>query len=306
MPGGKETVRGHVQAMLPHARPGDFAQAMMDLGATICSPRRPACALCPLSRSCAAAIAAVAQDYPRKEAKAQKPQRRGAAYVLVSNGAVYLEKRPDKGLLAKIDDPRLDPIWASAGELGLPVLIHIADPVAFFDPLSPENERWDELHAHPDWQFPSPPFPSFSDLIEAFGRLVRRHPGTTFIGAHVACYSENLGWVAALMDECPNLLVDFSARVAELGRQPYSARRFFLRYADRILFGTDAGPDPMTYGTYARFLESEDEYFPYSLAPIPGQGRWRIYGLNLPHDVLDKVYFDNAARLFGIPAALGT
>jgi A/G-specific adenine glycosylase len=99
MPGGKETVRGHVQAMLPHARPGDFAQAMMDLGATICSPRRPACALCPLSRSCAAAIAAVAQDYPRKEAKAQKPQRRGAAYVLVSNGAVYLEKRPDKGLL---------------------------------------------------------------------------------------------------------------------------------------------------------------------------------------------------------------
>ena len=211
----------------------------------------------------------------------------------------------DTGALARIDDPRLDPIWASAGDLGLPVLIHIADPVAFFDPLTPENERWDELHAHPDWQFPSPPFPSFSDLIEAFGNLVRRHRSTTFIGAHVACYSENLGWVSSLMDECPNLLVDFSARVAELGRQPYSARKFFLRYADRILFGTDAGPDKATYGTYARFLESEDEYFPYSGAPIPGQGRWNIYGLNLPRDVLDKVYFDNAARLFGIPAALG-
>ena len=207
----------------------------------------------------------------------------------------------DTGALARIDDPRLDPIWATAGELNLPVLIHIADPVAFFDPLTPENERWDELHAHPDWQFPAPPFPPFLDLLEAFARLVRRHPGTTFIGAHVGCYAENLGWVSALLDDCPNLLIDFSARIAELGRQPYSARRFFLRHADRILFGTDAGPDLATYATYARFLETEDEYFPYSPDGIPGQGRWRIYGLNLPPDVLDKVYHDNAARLFGLP-----
>ncbi len=211
-----------------------------------------------------------------------------------------LQVTDDAGQLARIDDPRLDPIWAAAGQLGLPVMIHIADPVAFFDPLSSTNERWEELHAHPDWQFPSPPFPAFASLIAAFATLVRRHPGTTFIGAHVGCYAENLGWVSALMDTCPNLMVDFSARIAELGRQPYSARRFFLRHADRILFGTDAGPDLATYGLYARFLESEDEYFSYSPDEVPGQGRWMIYGLNLPRPVLDKVYHDNAARLFGL------
>jgi predicted TIM-barrel fold metal-dependent hydrolase len=206
----------------------------------------------------------------------------------------------DAGALARIDDPRLDPIWATAAELGLPVMIHIADPVAFFDPLTPENERWDELHAHPDWQFPSPPFPAFGTLIEAFARLVRRHPATTFIGAHVGCHAENLGWVSTLLDACPNLMVDISARIAELGRQPFSACRFFQRHADRILFGTDAGPDLATYATYARFLETEDEYFPYSPDGIPGQGRWMIYGLNLGRDILDKVYHDNAARLFGL------
>jgi predicted TIM-barrel fold metal-dependent hydrolase len=206
----------------------------------------------------------------------------------------------DTGALARIDDARLDPIWARAGELGLPVMIHIADPVAFFDPLTPENERWDELHENPDWQFPAPPFPPFSDLIEGLARLVRRHPGTNFIGAHVGCYAENLAWVSALLDECPNFHVDISARISELGRQPYSARRFFMRHSDRILFGTDAGPDLETYGTYARFLESEDEYFCYSPDGIPGQGRWMIYGLNLPRDTLDKVYFTNAARLLGL------
>ena len=206
----------------------------------------------------------------------------------------------DTGALAKIDDPRLDPIWARAGELNLPVMIHIADPVAFFDPLTPQNERWDELHENPGWQFPSPPFPPFTALIEAFATLVRRHPQTTFIGAHVGCYSENLAWVSALLDECPNLYVDISARISELGRQPYSARRFFQHHQDRILFGTDSGPDLDTYGTYARFLESEDEYFSYSPDGIPGQGRWMIYGLHLAPAILDKVYHDNAARLFGL------
>lgn len=211
-----------------------------------------------------------------------------------------LEVKDDTGRLARIDDPRLDPIWATAGELGVPVMIHIADPVAFFDPISPTNERWEELHAHPEWSFPSPPFPPFNALLEAFANLIRRHPGTTFIGAHVGCYSENLGWVSALLDECPNFMVDISARVGELGRQPYSARRFFLRHADRILFGIDAGPDLATYGIYARFLESEDEYFDYGPGETPSQGRWMIYGLNLPREVLDRVYFTNAARLFGL------
>ncbi len=207
-----------------------------------------------------------------------------------------LHVRDQNQNLVAIDDPRLDPVWAICAELNLPVLIHIADPVAFFDPVNSQNERWEELHAHPDWQF-APPFPAFATLIEAFARLIRCHPNTTFIGAHVGCYSENLAWVSALLDECPNFHVDISARISELGRQPYSAKRFFQRHADRILFGIDAGPDLASYQIYARFLETEDEYFDYGSDVVPGQGRWRIYGLGLPRDVLDKIYFDNADRL---------
>ena len=199
--------------------------------------------------------------------------------------------------LVSIDDARLDPLWAAAGELHLPVLIHIADPAAFFDPLDNTNERWEELHAHPDWQFPSPPFPSFMTLMNAFANLVSRHPQTNFIGAHVGCYAENLGWVGALLDRCPNFYIDFSARIGELGRQPYSSRRFFIQYADRILFGTDSSPDLDAYRLYYRFLETDDEYFNYNLTPVPGQGRWYIYGLYLPDDVLRKIYYQNAERL---------
>jgi predicted TIM-barrel fold metal-dependent hydrolase len=208
-----------------------------------------------------------------------------------------LSVKDHQGTLAAIDDVRLDSIWTTAGELQLPVMIHIADPVAFFDPVTAENERWDELHANPDWQFTSPPFPSFDTLIEAFASLVRRHPGTTFIGAHVGCYAENLGWVSALLDECPNFQVDISARISELGRQPYSARAFFLRHQNRILFGTDSGPDLATYKIYWRFLETTDEYFSYSSHVVPEQGRWNIYGIGLPPDVLKKIYHDNAARI---------
>ncbi|MGZ9810207.1 amidohydrolase family protein [Pseudoroseicyclus sp. H15] len=214
-----------------------------------------------------------------------------------------LTVKDHEGKLARVDDPALDPIWQTAGELGLPVLMHVADPVAFFDPISPTNERIEELGAHPEWSFPSPPYPAFLSILDAFACLVQRHPGTTFIGAHVACYAENLAWVSALMDECPNLYIDFSARIGELGRVPYSARDFMLRHSGRILFGTDAGPDPATWGLYARFLETRDEYFSYSTEPVPGQGRWMIYGLGLPKPVLSAIYHDNAARLFGLQAA---
>jgi predicted TIM-barrel fold metal-dependent hydrolase len=208
-----------------------------------------------------------------------------------------LHVRDYNNQLVPIDDTRLDPLWATAGELGLPVLIHIADPVAFFDPVDETNERWEELHAHPDWQFPSPPFPSFDTLITQFANLIKRHAQTTFIGAHVACYAENLEWVSCLLDECPNLYIDFSARIGELGRQPYTARRLFINYADRILFGTDAGPDPSTYQIYYRFLETDDEYFNYGPDEIPRQGRWQIYGLYLPDDVLEKIYHLNARKI---------
>ncbi len=211
-----------------------------------------------------------------------------------------LSVRDEHGRLVPVDDERLIPLWETAAALHKPVMIHVADPVAFFDPLTSQNERWEELHAHPDWQFPSPPYPAFMDILTQLENLVTRHPRTTFIGAHVGCYAENLGWVGRLLDKCPNFYVDISARLGELGRQPYTARRFCLKYADRILFGTDAGPSLPAYHTYYRFLETDDEYFNYDLSDPPTQGRWRIYGLFLPDDVLEKIYSLNARRLLGI------
>jgi predicted TIM-barrel fold metal-dependent hydrolase len=209
-----------------------------------------------------------------------------------------LKIKDQNGVLVGVDDPRLDPLWQTAGELSLPVVIHVADPVAFFDPVDETNERWEELNLVPDWHFPSPPYPSFISVLEGLARLVMRHPKTTFIGAHVGCYAENLAWVGDLLDRCPNYSVDISARIGELGRQPYSARRFFLKYSDRILFGSDFGPDSECYRIAYRFLETEDEYFNYSAALYPLQGRWHACGIYLPEDVLQKVYNGNAARIF--------
>jgi predicted TIM-barrel fold metal-dependent hydrolase len=226
----------------------------------------------------------------------RRQAERGAQGLKVWKG-LGLSVCDHDGALVAVDDQRLDPIWETAAELGWPVLIHVADPVAFFDPLDHNNERWEELQAHPDWQFPSPPFPSFLSVVNSMAMVAERHPHTTFIGAHVGCYSENLAWVGALLDRCPNFNVDIAARISELGRQPYSARRFFLRYADRIVFGTDHRPVLDWYSIYYRFLETDDEYFSYGRGAIPSQGRWCIYGLHLPDDVLRKVYHENAERL---------
>jgi predicted TIM-barrel fold metal-dependent hydrolase len=208
-----------------------------------------------------------------------------------------LSVRDHRGNIVKVDDARLDPIWQTTAELKLPVMIHVADPVAFFDPIDETNERWEELNANPDWQFTSPPYPSFSNIIEGFANLVRRYPQTIFIGAHVGCYAENLMWVANLIDQCSNFYVDISARIGELGRQPYTARRFFIKYSDRILYGSDFGPDLNAYQLSYRFLETDDEYFNYNDSEIPQQGRWHVYGLYLPDDVLQKIYLRNAENL---------
>ena len=222
-------------------------------------------------------------------------KERGAEGLKIWKG-LGLHVKDQDGKLVDVDDPRLAPIWETAGELGLPVIIHVADPVAFFDPLDETNERWEELGNHADWAFTSPPFPPFLHVIDGLANLVTHHSRTTFIGAHVGCYAENLGWVGTLLERCPNFFVDISARIGELGRQPYTARRFFLKYADRILFGSDMGPYPEAYRVIYRFLETDDEYFNYNAAPIPLQGRWFVHGLYLPEDVLKKVYFQNAER----------
>jgi predicted TIM-barrel fold metal-dependent hydrolase len=211
-----------------------------------------------------------------------------------------LNVRDQHGTLVRIDDERLDSIWETAAELNLPVMIHIADPVAFFNPLDHTNERWEELQHHPDWYYPSPDYPSFESLIHGLANVVQLHAKTTFIAAHVGCYSENLGWVADWLDRCPNLYVDIAARISELGRQPYTARKFLIKYSDRVLFGSDFGPDIDYYRIYYRFLETDDEYINYSTTEIPLQGRWYIYGMYLPDDVLEKIYFLNAKRILGI------
>jgi predicted TIM-barrel fold metal-dependent hydrolase len=211
-----------------------------------------------------------------------------------------LHVRDEKGVLVAVDDARLDPLWQMTSDLGSPVMIHVADPVAFFDPLDPSNERWDELQAHPDWHFPASQFPVFNTIIEAFARLVEKFPKLKFIGAHVGCYAENLAWVEALLHRCPNFYVDISARISELGRQPYAARRFMEKFQDRILFGIDCGPQLEAYRTYYRFLETDDEYFDYCWDGIPMQGRWKIYGLNLPKPILKKIYRENAVKILGL------
>lgn len=211
-----------------------------------------------------------------------------------------LHVRDETGALVGVDDERLIPLWETCGELKVPVLVHVADPVAFFQPLDRNNERWEELRAHPDWNFPPDRFPPFAAIIEAFARLVKRHPNTTFIGAHVACHAENLDWVDQLMAACPNLLIDFSQRIAELGRQPFAARRLLTKHQDRVLFGTDSGPRLDMYQTYYRFLETDDEYFDYEPEGSFPQGRWKIYGLSLDRPVLEKIYSRNASRLFGL------
>jgi predicted TIM-barrel fold metal-dependent hydrolase len=201
------------------------------------------------------------------------------------------------GSLLRVDDPRWDAIWDQCGKLGIPVLIHTGDPPAFFDPIDETNERWEELSRHPDWSFHDPKYPRLHELFEARNRVIARHPNTHFIGAHMASSSEDLSLVASWLDKYPNLYLDISSRISELGRQPYTSREFLIKYADRVLFGTD-GPWPEErLGYYWRYLETRDEHFPYSEKVPPPQGMWAIYGVDLPEDVLKKIYSENAVKL---------
>jgi len=208
-----------------------------------------------------------------------------------------LVDRDKSGKLIAIDDPRLDPIWEEAGRLGIPVSIHTSDPEAFFHPVDNTNERYEELTGHPDWSFYGPQFPSKEELLAQRDRMFAKHPHTNFVALHVANWPENLDYVSNLLDKLPNVMIEFGAREAELGRQPKRAREFFIKYQDRIMFGTDNGMDEAMYRNHFRWLETSDEYFDYWGAP--GQGRWKISGMGLPDSVLEKIYHNNAERLFG-------
>lgn len=211
--------------------------------------------------------------------------------------------RDGRGCLVAPDDERLLASMRRAGELGLPVLIHTADPIAFFEPLDHTNERIEELHANPDWWFARPGLPSFAELLDAFERLVAACPATTFVGAHVGGAAEDLDLVHAMLTRHPNLVVDLGGRMAELGRQPRAARRLVTAHADRVLFGSDAYPPAAEdYRSWFRFLETDDECFDYSPGEaVPPQGRWQVAGLDLPPTVLEALYAGNARRVLGAP-----
>jgi predicted TIM-barrel fold metal-dependent hydrolase len=249
-------------------------------------------------------------DYPSfQAAEIERAHRAGARGVKVLKTLGLYLRDPD-GRLVAVDDPRFDPMWETCAALKLPVAIHVADPEAFFTPIDRFNERYEELVHHPDWSFHGRDFPSFQALIEARDRLFARHPRTNWVALHVGHHAEDLADVARMLDRFPQASVDLGARIGELGRQPRAARRFFDRYRDRIVFGTDAVPGghetpqqifgDALYEIYYRFLETEDEYFDYAPAPVPPQGRWRIYGIGLPEAILKQVYHDNAARLLGL------
>jgi len=223
----------------------------------------------------------------------------------VSRGARGLKFLKDLGLgvrdkngkLIAIDDPRLDPVWEECGRLGIPVFIHTGDPEAFFLPINATNERYEELIEHPDWSFYGRDFPSLKSLLEARNRVFAKHPNTHFVSLHMG-WPENLDWVQSMLDQYPNVMVEFGAREAELGRQPRRTRELFLKYPDRVMFGTDNEVTEAMYRNNFRFLETADEYFDYWGSP--GQGRFTISGLDLPDDVLEKVYHKNAEHLFSL------
>ena len=243
-------------------------------------------------------------------------QRLGARGLKITKGLGLGFPAPDGQHLLAIDDRGLDPLFARAGALGMPVAIHIGDPKAFWKAVTPENERWDELRVHPEWAFSGPGIPSWQQLYDAFERLVARHKKTTFIGVHFGNDPEDPDNVARMLDKYPNFFIDTAARVPEIGRHPQEKmRRFYAKYQDRVLFGTDTGIGPddadMMYGSTGadvptradevRFFTSTWRYFETSdrqfESPTPIQGRWKIDGVGLPESVLRKIYFENAARI---------
>lgn len=228
--------------------------------------------------------------------------RRGAVGLKVWKN-LGLMVRDGAGRLIMPDDPRVIEVISRAGELGLPVLIHTADPIAFFDPADRRNERLDELGAVPEWWFgDTDRYPSFDTLLNAHAALVLACTGTTFIGAHVGCAAEDLDRVERLLTDAPHYAIDTAGRMAELGRQPRRFARLVQAHPDQVLFGTDIYPvSAAQYRLHYRFFETADESFSYDPdSEIPGQGRWEVSALQLDSALLERVYRANAARILGL------
>ncbi len=218
--------------------------------------------------------------------------------IYKSLGLRYKDK---DGNRVKVDDPRIDAVWAKCGELGIPVLIHTADPKSFWDPHDANNERWLELKLRPGRKRGADNPAPWEELIAEQHNVFRKHPNTIFINAHLGWYANNLEKLGELLDTYPNVYSEIGAVIAELGRQPKAANVFFDKYQDRILFGKDAW-NPYEYHTYFRVLETEDEYFPYYKKY---HAYWKMYGLGLPDEILKKLYYQNALKIIpGVDASL--
>ena len=233
------------------------------------------------------------EGWTEKAAKQLEEDVKNGANGLKIYKSLGFSVKDKDGKLVAIDDPRLDPIWEKAGELKIPVIIHSADPKPFWDPIDEKNERWMELATHPGRKRSDTDPAPWQQLIDEQHRMFKKHPNTTFIAAHFGWYANDLGKLSQLMDEIPNMCVEFGAVIAELGRQPKAAKKFFEKYQDRILFGKDSWV-PEEYTTYFRVLETEDEYFPYHKKY---HAFWAMYGMGLPDTILKKIYYKNALRI---------
>lgn len=212
-----------------------------------------------------------------------------------------LTESDNEGNRIAVDDPRLDPIWAKCGELGIPVLIHTGEPNAFWNPKDKYNERWLELKQYPSRYKDPAKNPSFEEVMNEQHNVFRKHPNTKFINAHLGWYGNDLEQLGVLMDELPNMYAEIGAVIAELGRQPRTAREWLIKYQDRIMMGKDTYKKEEYY-TYFRVLETNDEYFDYYRKR---HAHWKMYGLNLPDSVLEKMYYKNAMKVIpGIDSTL--
>jgi uncharacterized protein len=200
--------------------------------------------------------------------------------------------KDSKGNRVRIDDPRIGPVWDKCAQLGIPVLIHSADPKQFWQPIDEKNERWLELKLHPNRRHDTDTV-KWETLIREQHALFKRHPKTKFINAHLGWYGSDLKKLGELMDAMPNMYTEIGAVIAELGRQPRAAREFLIKYQDRVMFGKDSWV-PEEYVTYFRVLETADEYFPYHKRY---HAFWKMYGLDLPDEVLKKIYYKNALKV---------